>query len=79
MDKIEAYAVNLVGSGAESLAEDDIDEDGEFEDEDDWRAAADLGVKMARAIKDHPDAFLEWHRVVTGEKRFGSLSRDVTP
>lgn len=64
MTDIEAYAVNLVGAGAESLAEDDVDEDGEFENEDDWRAAADLGVKMARVIRDNPTAFLAWYHAI---------------
>jgi uncharacterized protein (DUF2461 family) len=61
MNDIEKYAVKLVGEGAESVAEDDIDEDGEFANEDDWRTAADLGVKMGRAIKDHPEAFHAWY------------------
>lgn len=67
MDAIETYAVNLVACGAESYAEDDIDEEGEFTDEQDWRTAADLGVKMARAIKDNPDAFHGWYLSVTGQ------------
>jgi hypothetical protein len=61
MNEIEKYAVNLVGEGAEGIAEDDIDEDGEFADEADWRTASDLGVKMARAIKNNPEAFLAWY------------------
>jgi hypothetical protein len=61
MNDIEKYAVNLVGEGAESIAEDDIDEAGEFDDEADWRTASDLGVKMARTIKDNPEAFLAWY------------------
>lgn len=64
MTDIEAYAVNLVAAGAESVAEDDMDEDGEFGNEDDWRTAADLGVKMARAIKDNPEAFLAWYHSI---------------
>jgi hypothetical protein len=63
--QIEQYAVNLVGTGAESVAEDDLDEDGEFANEDDWRTASSLGVKMARAIKDNPEAFLAWYRQVS--------------
>jgi uncharacterized protein (DUF2461 family) len=61
MNDIEKYAAKLVGAGALSYAEDDIDEEGEFESEDDWRTAADLGVKMARAIQDNPEAFLAWY------------------
>ncbi|WP_433730776.1 hypothetical protein ACQP2Y_20985 [Actinoplanes sp. CA-051413] len=67
MNDIEKYAVNLVGEGAESVAEDDMDEDGVFADENDWRTASDLGVKMARAIKDNPDGFLAWYRSTTTE------------
>ncbi len=64
MNAIETYAVSLVGSGAESSAEDDMDEDGVLEDEDDWRAAGDLGVDMARAISNNPESFLAWYRSV---------------
>lgn len=63
MNKIEKYAVDLVASGAESLAEDDLDEDGVFADEADWRKAADLGVAMARVIKNSPRSFLTWYKV----------------
>jgi hypothetical protein len=61
MDDTEKYAVDLVASGAESVAEDDIDEEGHFENEDDWRTASDLGVKMARTIKNNPTAFYDWY------------------
>lgn len=61
MNEIEKYAINLVATGAESVAEDDIDEEGEFAQEDDWRSAADLGVKMARTIKNNPTAFYDWY------------------
>ncbi len=68
MTRIEQYAVNLVGTGAESIAEDDLDEEGVFEQEDDdWRTASDLGVKMARAIQENPDSFLEWYRSLPAE------------
>lgn len=65
MTEIEKYAVDLVGSGAESIAEDDMDEDGVFEDEADSQAAADLAVDMAQAIRGNPDSFLTWFRSVT--------------
>lgn len=65
MNDIEKYAINLVATGAESVAEDDIDEDGEFADEADWRTAADLGVKMARTIKKNPESFFVWYWTVT--------------
>jgi hypothetical protein len=64
MTDIEKYAVGLAGEGAESLATDDIDEEGQFENEDDWREARSLGVKMGCAIKDNPEAFLAWYRTV---------------
>jgi hypothetical protein len=62
MNDIEKYAVELVGEGAEGVATDDLDEEGEFANEDDWRTARSLGVKMGRAIKDNPEAFLAWYR-----------------
>lgn len=67
MNDIEKYAVKLVGEGAESVAEDDIDEEGEFDDEEDWRIAADLGVKMARAIQNNPGSFLAWYLALPAE------------
>lgn len=67
MNEMEKYAVRLVAEGAESTAEDDTDEDGVFASEDDWRGAGDLGVKMARAIKNNPEAFLAWYRALTTE------------
>jgi hypothetical protein len=67
MNDIEEYAVTLVGEGAESVATDDLDEEGEFANEDDWRTARSLGVKMGRAIKDNPGAFLAWYRALPDE------------
>lgn len=64
MNDIEKYAGNLAGEGAESLATDDLDEEAQFENEDDWREARGLGVKMGRAIKDNPAGFLAWYRGV---------------
>jgi hypothetical protein len=64
MEDIEKYAVDLAGEGAESVATDDLDEEGHFENEDDWRAARVLGVDMGRAIKDNPEAFLAWYRAL---------------
>jgi uncharacterized protein (DUF2461 family) len=68
MTDIEKYAVNLVGEGAESVATDDLDEEGEFANEDDWRTARSLGVNMGRAIKDNPEAFLAWYRALPAEE-----------
>jgi hypothetical protein len=61
VNDIEKYAVTLVGAGALSYAEDDIDEEGEFDAEDDWRTARTLGLKMATAVRDNPEAFLAWY------------------
>ena len=68
MTEIEKYAVGLVGEGAESVATDDMDEEGVFADEDDWRAARSLGVRMGRAIKNNAEAFLAWHRTLPAEE-----------
>jgi len=68
MTEIEKYAVGLVGEGAESVATDDMDEEGVFADEDDWRTARGLGVKMGRAIKDNPASFLAWYRTLPAEE-----------
>lgn len=68
MNAIEEYAVRLVATGAEFVAEDDMDEEGEFEDEADGRAAAALGVRMARTIRNNPEAFLGWYRFQLEEK-----------
>lgn len=67
MTEIEKYAIKLVAEGAESTAEDDMDEDGVFASEDEWRGAGDLGVKMARAINNNPEAFLAWYRTLPSE------------
>lgn len=68
MTEIETYAVGLAGEGAESLATDDMDEEGVFASEDDWRIARSLGVKMGRAIKDNPESFLDWYLTVSAEE-----------
>ncbi len=55
---IELYAIKMVSEGAESSAEDDLDEDGEFEAEDDHTAACDLAVNLAKIIRDRPEVLL---------------------
>ena len=62
MTEIEKYAVNLVGTGAVSFAE-----DGEFEDRNDWLGARDLGLAMAEAVQNNPEAFLAWYRAVSAQ------------
>lgn len=67
MNAIEEYAVGLVGDGALSYAEDDIDEDGEFADREDWLTARNLALEMAVAVKNNPEAFLAWYRALPAE------------
>jgi hypothetical protein len=62
MDAIETYAVGLVEAGAAYFSQDDMDESGEFDDEQEWRKACDLGKNMAGAIKRNPESFLRWYR-----------------
>lgn len=62
MDDIETYAVDLVHIGAADCAQEDMDEDGCFADEADWRKARKLGADMAFAIRTKPASFLAWFR-----------------
>ena len=62
LTEIEAYAVNLVVTGAEHCAQDDLNEDDEPLSDQDWRAACKLGLGLAAEIKRHPAAFLAWYR-----------------
>ena len=55
---IQQYAIKLVVDGAESLAEDDLDEDGEFKNEEDHEAACEMAIKIAHAIKNNPELVL---------------------
>jgi hypothetical protein len=57
MKTIEEYAIELVANGAESYAEDDMNEDDEIAQED-LRPAIKLAVKIAWAIRANPDAVL---------------------
>lgn len=50
---IEEYAVKLVADGAESFAEDDLNEDGDIADAD-HPAAVDLALRISRAIRNDP-------------------------
>jgi len=54
---VEQYAIKLVCDGAESTAEDDLNEDGAIADAD-HGAACDLALEIARAIRDDPRAVL---------------------
>jgi len=62
MTEIEKYAVGLVHEGAAHCAQDDLDEEGTFDSEADWRAACDLGRDMAQAIRVRQESFLAWYR-----------------
>lgn len=55
---IEEYAVELVADGAESFAEDDLNEDGEIAN-DQHEQACDLAIEIAHAIKAQPEKVLE--------------------
>lgn len=57
MKTIEEYAIELVADGAESLAEDDMNEDGDIAEED-HDAAMDLALRIARGIRANPAAAL---------------------
>jgi hypothetical protein len=54
---IEEYAIALVVDGAESHAEDDLNEDGEIEP-DHHLEACDLAIRIAHAIRDNPAVVL---------------------
>lgn len=54
---IEEYAIDLIVSGARSLAEDDLNESEEIAEED-HQAACDLALKLVRAIEDNPGAVM---------------------
>jgi hypothetical protein len=63
MNKIASYAIDMLTRGGESVAEDDLNEDGEIDDRD-HPAACDLSIKMAHAIRDNSDSFLAWYRTI---------------
>lgn len=58
MKTVEEYAIDLVADGAESHAEDDLNEDGEIAD-DQHQDACDLAFRIAQAIRANPDVVLE--------------------
>jgi hypothetical protein len=58
---IEQYAAELVADGAESHAEDDLNEDGEV-NEPDHLAACALALDIVRAIRARPDELIAWAR-----------------
>lgn len=57
MKTIEEYAIQLVADGAESFAEDDLNENEDIANGD-HQAACDLALKIVRAIKANPQAVL---------------------
>jgi hypothetical protein len=68
MTEIEKYAVGLVEAGAAFFAQDDMDESGEFTNEEEWREACALGARMALAVKNNPESFLGWYLSTVGEE-----------
>lgn len=56
---VEEYAIELVVEGAQHVAEDDTNENGDIADGA-HSAACDLALDMAKAIKDNPRSFAEW-------------------
>lgn len=56
---VDEYAIDLVVSGAQHVAEDDLNEDGEIAEEQHGEAM-DLALSMAATIRDNPAAFLAW-------------------
>jgi hypothetical protein len=75
MDRIEQYAIGLVHEGAEHAATDDMDEDGVFGNEADWRAACDMAGSMARALRDNAESFIAWYHTVGGLEVIGMGDR----
>ncbi len=57
MKTIDEYAIDLIAQGAESLAEDDLNENGDIAEED-HDAACDLAIRLAHAIKANPAVVL---------------------
>lgn len=58
---IDDYALKLLYEGAESCAEDDMDEGEELDDpENDLRPAIRSAIAMAHAIRDNPASFRAW-------------------
>lgn len=76
MKTIEEYAIDLVAGGAESFAEDDLNEDEEIAD-DHHEAACDLAIRIPHHIRNYPETVLNavghgkgrpvtWFRFVVG-------------
>jgi hypothetical protein len=60
---IDEYAIELVTDGAESVAEDDLNEDEDIA-EDEHEEACVLAIEMAHAIENNQAAFLAWFQSV---------------
>lgn len=60
LTEAERYAIQMVADGAESHAEDDLNEDGALSDAEHDEAMT-LGCSMARVIADNPEAFMAWY------------------
>lgn len=57
-ERIREYAIELILSAAQSGIDDDMDEDGELESEQEWRAALDLAQKIVNGMNHDSDALL---------------------
>lgn len=65
MKTIEEYALGIVTDGAESMVEDDMDEDGDLPGEEEHEKAVDLAYALIRVIREQPGVLLE---LVKGER-----------
>lgn len=63
---VEEYAMKLVTEGAESTAEDDMNEDGDIAEES-HEEAVNLAIDMAHAIYGNPKGFLAWFKATQVE------------
>lgn len=70
---VEDYAVKLVHEGAESRAEDDMNEDGDIDDAG-HEQAMDLAIDLAHVIRDHRDTFLSWAKPHLPDRSRASLA-----
>lgn len=61
MKSVEEYAADLVADGAESHAEDDMNEDGAIAEEN-HEAACDLAISIAMAVRRDPAGAVEFAR-----------------
>lgn len=73
MKTVEEYAIGMVAAGAESVIEDDLNEDDEVT-EDDHKLAIKLAYGMVEAIRDHPGVLIAMARGEQISEITGQLS-----